>query len=156
MRRRRVGQMANNAQINELQLNKLMKTAAEVAAFESALSDLARSRDPDDLLQLYGAFTDATEQHDVMWGLLHFVESFGMERHFQALVRALPAMLPDALGWAETLHCRMLNSEACRDYYKGLVRTRRGATKKAVEKVLKKIRDGDASFASRVQEVLGG
>lgn len=148
--------MGNKTQTALLQQNKYMRTEAEVAAFEAALAALARSPDPGDLPDLFEAFTDATAQNDVMWSLLHFVESFGIEKHFQALIQALPAMLPDASEWAAILHCRMLNSEKCRNYYKGLVGLRDGTAKQAVEMVLGRIRDNDVNFAARVQEVLGG
>ena len=119
-----------------------------------AQAGLARSRDPTDLPDLFQVFTDVAEQQEVMWGLLHFFESFGMERQLQALVQVLPSMLAHALEWAEFLHCRILNDEKYRTYYKSLVASQEGATRQAIEQVLNRIGAEDVDFAPRVDYAL--
>jgi hypothetical protein len=146
--------MSNKQLISILRQNRLLRTQAELSSFESALATLTRSPNPNDLLDLFLVFTDACEQQEVMWGLLHFVESFGMERQLQAMVQALPSMIEDASEWAEIFHCRVLNDEQYRTYYKGVVSSQHGPNRQAVEQVLNKIRADDAAFAPRVDYVL--
>jgi hypothetical protein len=67
------------------------------------------------------AFDDACEHIDVMWGLIHFAESYGMEAELQALTHVLPRLLPQAPEWVKTIHYRMLNDPASRTYYKTLL-----------------------------------
>lgn len=146
--------MANKPLISILQQNRYMRTLAEVSAFEAALGGLANSPDPDDLPELFLVFTDACEQHEAMWGLVHFVESFGMERQLQALIQTLPSMIVDASEWAEIFHCRILNDEKYRKYYKSLVSSQQKANRRAVEHVLNKIGGEDADFAPLVDYLL--
>lgn len=146
--------MANKALTSALYQNRLLRNQAEVAAFDTALAALARSPNSDDLTDLLLVFTDACEQHEVMWGLLHFVESFGMERHLQALTRSLPSMLRDGPEWVEILLCRVLNEEKYRTYYKKLLTSEHGANRQAAEQVLEKIAAEDADFAPQVDYVL--
>lgn len=62
-----------------LQENKLMKTPEAVIAFEEALTELAHNRNPDNLPQYDLVFDDHCQQPEVMFGLIHFIESFEID-----------------------------------------------------------------------------
>lgn len=146
--------MATTKLISILCQNRLLRTQAEISAFESALSALTRSFNPADLPDLFLVFTDACAQQEVLWGLLHFVESFGMERQLQAMIQVLPSMIADASEWAKLFHCRVLNDSQYRTYYRNLISSHQGIQRQTVERILDEIKAEDADFASLVDYVL--
>jgi hypothetical protein len=71
--------------------------------------------DPALLPELLRVFTDRTDNHEVMWGLLHLVEDFPAEDFYAAMLDVLP--LDDAREWIEILHFRTLNSDTARQAF---------------------------------------
>lgn len=116
--------MAVDTLIAQLQANRRMRSRAEVEAFDQALAQLANAPDYEvieHLQDLLMAFDDACEHIDVMWGLIHCVEYYGMEVELQALTHVLPRLLSQAPEWVKILHYRILNDPASRTYYKTLL-----------------------------------
>lgn len=112
---------ANEAVMKEQLLDELlgasrMLTSEEVAAFDrtvQALSGLEFSNR--ELGVLFSIFADDTPHHEVMWGLLHLVETSDSEILISALVQSAPYMRTVAPEWLETFICRLLNSDLHRD-----------------------------------------
>jgi hypothetical protein len=128
----------------------MLSSAIEVSAFERAVQELATTPQAGDVKELLSVFTDRSEHQEMMWGLLHFIESLGMERYLKGLVDALPTMLQDAPEWAEILHCRILNDDKYAAYYKDLLSALPKSEKAMIETVLGRIKEKDPEFARTI------
>jgi hypothetical protein len=124
-----------------LHKNRLMRSPEEVTAFDRALAALPEDQAPtsDYLYELFMVFDDRCEHQEVMWGLLHFIESFDDENFFQAFIKAVPDMVSKAAEWVEIFHARILNSDASRDAFKEILSTADSASQNAIRLILKKI-----------------
>lgn len=106
--------MKENIWINILEANKLMRSPDEVTAFENALASLADRPQNEDLLDLHLILDDRCEQPEVMFGLIHFLESFDMSAQIQVFVTVVPQLMLVASEWTRILHSRILNDgDAC-------------------------------------------
>ncbi len=103
--------------IRRLNDNKLMRSRSEVVEFETALGEISGSPTQASLSELHLVLDDACEHPDVMYGVVHLLESFDAAEQIGALFEILPQLVVRAAGWAETLHCRILNDEAARAIY---------------------------------------
>lgn len=109
--------MKENIWINILERNQLMRSPNEVIAFENALASLANYPQDEDLQNLHLILDDRCEQPEVMFGLIHFLESFDVSAQIQAFVTVVPQLMLVASEWTRILHSRILNDDdACRLY----------------------------------------
>ena len=113
--------MAVNVEVetNKLIANRLMITEQQVDYFEEAIEKLAASSNPEHIKFLCQGFDDATEHYEVMFGLVHTIESYDTtvspDVATRCFINALPLLLPHASGWAQTLLLRILNHKTSRD-----------------------------------------
>jgi Immunity protein 30 len=109
--------MRKNILLNILEANKLMRSPDEVTAFENALASLADRPQNEDLPDLHLILDDRCQQPEVMFGLIHFLESFDVSAQIQAFVTVVPELMLVASEWTRILHSRILNDgDACRLY----------------------------------------
>lgn len=109
--------MKKNNWIRILAANKLMRSPDEVAAFENALTKLAENPNNEDLPELHLILDERCEQSEVMFSLIHFLESFEVKAQLQAFITVVPQLIVVAPDWTRILHSRILNDEAtCRLY----------------------------------------
>lgn len=144
--------MMKDQLLDELLRVSRMRTSEEVSAFDrtvQALSGQGFSRR--ELGVLFSTFADDTPHHEVMWGLLHLVETSDSEILISALVQSAPYMRTVAPEWLETFICRLLNSDLHRDVLiaclKEMVSTEGAAE---VVSLIKALKD-DASDSIRVR-----
>lgn len=99
--------------------NRLMETREQVMKFEAALEQLANHpQAAEHLRELHLVFDDKTQHSEVMYGVIHFLESFSAEQQLWAFVQALPVLNAQAPEWVKTLTYRILNDEYARNVYK--------------------------------------
>jgi len=67
-----------------------MRSDEEFRAFEDALTFLAAHPDPNDLPDLHLALDDDCDQHEVMFGLVHFIEDFDVDAQIWAFLDVMP------------------------------------------------------------------
>ena len=109
--------MTEERWIHILEANKLMRSPEEVAAFENALAQLAENSPKENLPALHLILDDHSEQPEVMFSLVHFLESFAIDEQLQAFISVVPQLIAAAPDWTRILHTRILNDEvACRCY----------------------------------------
>lgn len=107
--------MSPNPLIDVLEVNRLLRSTDEIARFEQTLEQLAQNPDPVDLPRLHLILDDACEQPEVMFSLVHFLESFEVQAQVQAFIQVMPDLVRRASEWAEILHSRMMNDPIARD-----------------------------------------
>ncbi|MGK7904306.1 MAG: Imm30 family immunity protein [Hormoscilla sp.] len=98
-----------------------MRCAFEIAAFENALTELAQNPQNRWLPELHLVLDDRCQQQDVMWDLIHFLESFDMKAQLLAFVKVLPELMARAPEWTEILHYRICNDESARVLYEEIL-----------------------------------
>jgi Immunity protein 30 len=104
-----------------LNANKLIRSPHEAMAFEYALAELARNPKPEDLPKLHLVLDDRCQQPDVIFSLIHFLESFDLEEQLIAFIQVVPKLFAVAPNWTELLHTRILNdTTAGRSYQEKL------------------------------------
>jgi hypothetical protein len=115
--------MSLNPLIDLLEANRLLRSADEVARFEQTLEQLAENPDPADLPELHLILDDACEQPEVMFSLVHFLESFEVQAQVQAFIQVMPDLVKRAAEWAEILHSRIMNDAISRDVFEKALRS---------------------------------
>ena len=101
--------------------SRLMRSEAEVAAFEDARIKLSEQGDPAVLPYFFAAFDDATEQHEVMWGLVHEVEGFELQAYLKEMISAAPSMIQSAKEWLIIMHKRILATRGAYSVYREIL-----------------------------------
>lgn len=125
--------------------NRLLKNEEEIAAFEQAISSILDLKEVNLIRSMCLGFHDATENDEVMFGLIHAIESyddfFDSEQSLNELAGSLPYMLSHAKEWAKTLHKRILNHEPSFKEYKKVISTADDSVKEMVLQVLNEIKE---------------
>jgi hypothetical protein len=89
-----------------------MSEKAQVIAFEEALtaiSQLPMEQQKSILGQVLMVFDDRCKQIDVMWGLVHYVDSLLNEGYVTILIQKTPELLSQADQWLTILYLRLLS-----------------------------------------------
>ncbi|MBC6422913.1 MAG: hypothetical protein GDA43_18175 [Hormoscilla sp. SP5CHS1] len=107
--------------IDILQANRLMRSPSEIAAFENALIELAQNPEDRWLPELHLALDDRCQQQEVMWDLIHFLESFDMKAQLLAFVKVLPELMARTPEWTKILYYRICNDESARVLYQEIL-----------------------------------
>ena len=103
--------------IARLYENRLLRTELECEQFDLALEGLAGDTEDVVIHQIFKVFDDDTEQEEIMFSLVHFVESLQMEMYLTQLLGSLPDMMEHARNWAIVLNTRILNDDNYRKDY---------------------------------------
>lgn len=114
--------MSDNDLISTLKENKLMRSREEVLAFDNALTELALNTADVDLEELHLVLDDNCEHEEVMWGIIHFLESFDASKQLQALLNVIQELAYSAPGWTEIIHYRIFNDEPTRFLYQDMLK----------------------------------
>lgn len=104
-------------EIQNLYAHRLLKTEEDFEQFENTLEGLADYNDESIIAELCTVFDDYTEDEEVMFGLIHFIESFEKEVYLTEMPKALPNMIENAKEWAIILNKRILNHQLYRKEY---------------------------------------
>ena len=122
--------------VEGLEANRLMRSRDEVIRFEQTLETLAQNPDSHDLPHLHLILDDACEHPEVMFSLVHFLESFEVHEQIQALIQVLPELVNRAAEWTVILHSRIMNDELARSRFEETLRSLNESQKLAVEQSL--------------------
>ena len=108
--------MSTNHWIDILKQNNKLRTESELRNFDEALRNLAKQPVDARLLpDLFSIFDDTAEHLPLMWGLVHYIESFETKRQLVALIQATPMLLSRARTWSRILYTRVLNGDTTRN-----------------------------------------
>jgi Immunity protein 30 len=115
--------VSQNLLIEVLEANHLLRSPNEVAIFEQTLAEIAQNPDITDLPSLHLILDDACEQPEVMFSLVHFLESFEVQAQLQAFIQMLPDLVKRAAGWTAILYSRIMNDAIARSAFEERVRS---------------------------------
>lgn len=127
--------------IARLYENRLLRTELECEQFDLALEGLAGDTEDAVIHQIFKVFDDDTEQEEIMFSLVHFVESIQMEMYLTQLLESLPEMLEHARNWAIILNKRILNDDNYRKDYAEIAALMPPKVKKCLAFLLEEIKE---------------
>ncbi len=111
--------MNQNNLLAILRENRLMQTQQQVTNFENALAQIADNPNEQNLSAYHLVLSDRCEQPEVMFSLIHFIESFDIEEQIAAFIQIIPQLMTDAPEWTRIMHNRIINDDsACQVYQK--------------------------------------
>ena len=113
--------MSQTALITVLKANHLMRSPDEVIAFEQVLAELAQNPSSADLPNLHLILDDACQQPEVMFSLVHFLESFDLKAQLRAFIQVMPDLVERAAKWTAILYSRILNDAIARASFEEMV-----------------------------------
>ena len=120
--------------VEQLVKNRRMETERQVEQFEMALEEL-REEDPP-LRALYGAFDDETECPEVMWGLIHYLDTCEPFATIKALIAQTSVLAEQAPEWMQILHTRLTNGETTAAVYHEELAHASPEVKETIERIL--------------------
>ncbi|MCU5584370.1 Imm30 family immunity protein [Bacillus toyonensis] len=109
--------MDYQSEIKRLYSCRFLKNQSECEEFDSVLENLADCDDEKLIKELCIVFEDETQEEEVMFGLVHFIEDFEMGKYLTEMPKALPKMVENAKEWAMLLNIRILNNDLYRSEY---------------------------------------
>nr|WP_285813689.1 Imm30 family immunity protein [Rossellomorea marisflavi] len=135
----------------------MLRNEEEITAFEQAISSILDLKKLNHIRSLCLGFHDTTENDEVMFGLIHAIESyddfFYSEQSLKELAESLPYMLPHAKEWAKTLYNRILNHEPSFKEYKKVISTADASVKEMVLQFVNEIKERNPKrFETSVDE----
>jgi len=113
--------MNQNNLLATLQENRLMQTEEQVTNFENALAEIAENPDENNLSAYHLILDDQCQQPEVMFSLIHFLESFDMEKQITAFIHVVPQLMITPPEWTRIIHNRILNDESACGVYQNLL-----------------------------------
>ena len=93
----------------ELYKNRFLKNDVEIAIFEKTLSDLATDFAEEDIVELCNILDDNTMEFEVMFGIIHLLESLSSEDAFKNTIEGVINLKGHSPIWAKTIIYRCLN-----------------------------------------------
>lgn len=153
--------MSQDLWLSVLEANKKLETQQQVENFEEALSHLAEKSDPAVVRDLFLIFDDDAVKFEVLWGLVHFIETFETRPVLDALTDVTPSLMFSASEWLRIFYTRILNHDESRMYLRDLMSTLSQPRKQAIRQVMNTIlqtklssQDLNEQLKAKVQFVL--
>lgn len=155
---KRVTSMEIDIHLKNLYNNRLMENEKEIQEFEVSLSKVLDYRDVSTISGLCLAFDDDTEQFEVMFGLVHAIESLyehNIDEGLKLITNTIPRILNTAIEWIEILHYRILNHPQVRLAYGQILNEIDVKTADQIKGLLLDIKNEDPDkFSDAVDEVI--
>jgi len=144
---------------NKLRTNRFLKNEEEIINFEEAIENILYMQDIKHIEYLCSGFDDSTEDPEVMFGLIHAIESYdnvaGVEASLKELVKSIPGMMPHAKEWVLILHKRILNDPSSLKAYVSVIRGSNIDTKERIVNIMEDIKkDNPQKFKDNVEAFL--
>jgi hypothetical protein len=121
---------------------------ANVERFDALLAEACESRDEALIPVLLRLLDDDGDFHEVVFGVVHAVESFPDEPYFHALAINLADLQAQGRAWCERLHTRILNSPSHFDRFLASFESLQPAVREQEIEMLRRIA-ADPDFALR-------
>lgn len=94
---------------NNLLKNRLLKDVDEIAIFEESLNELKDNFNEDDIVKLFEVLDDKTENTEVMFGVIHLIETLSSEQAFFNTIEGIVKLKKYSPEWAKIIVYRCLN-----------------------------------------------
>lgn len=113
-------------EIKILKKNRLLETNEEIINFEESIENILSMENITHIKYLLLGFDDNTKNPEVMFGLIHAIESYdnivGTTESLNELAKNIIILKEDAMKWAIILHKRILNHKISLELYSSIVK----------------------------------
>ena len=144
--------------LKKLYDNRLLESSNQIHEFEDSLTKVLDYGDVSVIPDLCLAFDDDTEQFEVMFGLVHGIESLyknNIEEGLTFIARSVPIIINQAKEWVEVLHYRILNHPQIRLAYGKVLAQLDPSIINIIKGLLLEIKNEDPEmFSKAVDEVI--
>lgn len=146
-------------EVRILNENKLLKTNEEIEKFQCAIENILSNEDYTDIKYLCTGFDDNTEDDEVMFGLIHAIESYDriadMKLTLKEFIDSIPSVYPYAKEWIKIMNKRILNDENSLKEYIEIVKNCDGKLKFILIELMNEIKkDNPERFSKPVNNFL--
>lgn len=131
---------------------RLLESPEAVKAFDAALAEIEVTETT--APALLRCFDDRTRQPEVMWGLVHALETLSDVALVSCVLHASEALSQTAQEWLELLVLGQLNHPACRAIFLAAFHESPTAVKSALEPALRAIARSTAAGADAASRLL--
>ncbi len=146
--------MDNQIHIDRLFQARKLSSAEEYEQFEASLIALQDKLQMSDISKLCKVFYDDTEDEEVMFGLIHFIEQFVGEEYLKCIAMCSPNMT-DAHEWAMILNTRILNHQKYFAQYTEIIAAMEEPDKTKIINLLMDVKeDNPDRFGEKVDYIL--
>jgi hypothetical protein len=121
---------------------------------EDILGQIAGFHDPSSIGLLLPLLDDHAEYDELMFSIIHAIESFDDDIYVREILQQLPGFLAKSPRWATVIHMRILNSPQTLAAYSAAIKTLSGPEKHAVHDVLNAVCRKNAKFESSADTLL--
>ncbi|MDE6568627.1 MAG: hypothetical protein K2K70_12975 [Lachnospiraceae bacterium] len=140
---------------NNLWANRLLKNPNEIAIFEDNLAKLAESFNENDIIELCQILDDKTDNSEVMFGIIHLLETLSTEQAFINTVIGVVKLKSMSPEWANIIIYRCLNDEYCVRMIREIYVTLDNEIRTEFSELLKEIKRQDYEiFGKAVSEII--
>ncbi|RKM55659.1 hypothetical protein D6853_08880 [Butyrivibrio sp. X503] len=142
--------MDKTALVQKLIESRKLSTNEECIAFDEAILSLQDCILPSDIEMLCGAFLDDTQDDEVMFGLVHLIESLEGSECLRMIANCSPNM-SEARDWAKILNIRILNNPKYTEMYIDVIRNMNVDDKEKIIALFDNIKKDDPKrFADKI------
>jgi hypothetical protein len=121
---------------------------------EEVLGQIAGFHDPSSIGLLMPLLDDHAEYDELMFSIIHAIESFDDDIYVREILRHLPGFLAQSPRWTTIIHMRILNSPQTLAAYGSAIKTLSNPEKRAVHDVLNLVRRKNAKFEAPADSLL--
>jgi len=145
-------------EVKKLKNSRLLKREEDINIFEGAIINVLNKSDITGIRVLCYGFYDETENDEVMFSLIHSIESYDktypLEGTLTEFASAVPNMIPHAREWAKTIHKRILNDQVSLETYVKVVSRIDENARVVIMDIIKEISDKKPSRFKSTADLL--
>lgn len=141
-----------------LKENKKLSNNAEIEKFEEAIENILTTNKFE---YLYCGFDDATEDEEVMYGLVHAIESYyeiiQKEQYFSVFINETQKIVSEAKEWVKLMNIRILNDDESLEQYITTAQKCNNTVKNFLQDIMKEVLLEDTElFSKPVSKFING
>lgn len=102
---------------NELTLLKELLEKHDFEKFESLLFDVVKKNDSNCISELISLFDDEFEYDEIMFSIIHAIESFDDETYTQQIIKSTPNLSTNSPRWYKMIISRINKNEETNRIY---------------------------------------
>ncbi len=114
--------MIKDQEYRKLKEASLFRTEEDVKFFAEGVYQAVEEHDPENLNQLLTLFDDDTDHPEVMYSLVHAIETYPDDVYVQGILNNIGNGLKNFQHWITVLNYRVLNDENCFKHFKGIMK----------------------------------
>ena len=133
---------------------RLLKNADEINIFEENLDELASNFKEEDILELCQILDDSTTDFEVMFGVIHLLESLSSEAAFLKTIEGVVKLKKHSPEWAKTVMYRCLNDSFSIDMINTIFPSLNEEIKDGFYKLLSEIKiEDEENFGDAIKKI---